>query len=99
MKLQDLFEGEVKKRLDPYISGDKDEKYHPREVKPAPVPAPPPKPSAFDTKIANLASKSRLSVSAVHKIWADEKKKLDPKLPNLNAILMSNVQRKLGLKK
>lgn len=88
MKLLDLHEG-MMKRSDPYVSG---------EVSKKPEPKTPPKKSAHATKIANLAKKAGKSEAEVDKLWQDVKRDVDLKIPNAFGIVMSRVQKSLGLR-
>ena len=74
------------KRSDPYISGELD------------GPRPVPKKNSHDTKILNLAKHAGVTPDKVEQVWADTKKSVDMSQPNAYAIVMSRVQRALGLR-
>lgn len=88
MKLHELHEG-MMKRSDPYVSG---------EVSTKPEPAKPKKASTHATKIANLAKKAGKASAEVEKLWHDVKKDVDLKMPNAYGLVMSRVQKSLGLR-
>lgn len=92
MKIIELLEG-MMKRSDPYISGDRD---GPRPTHPT-VGAVKRPGTSHSQKMEALAKKAKVQTAQAHKIWDEERDKVDEKHPNRWGIIMSNVKKRLGI--